>query len=202
MSKAALQADALAQVFTDARTFNAWRSDADVAAELADAGLTDIYELAKLGPTAGNTSPARFVFVLSEDGKKRLSPHLSRGNHDKTMAAPACVIVAYDLDFADRLPELFPHNPSAASWYKDPMVQRETALRNSSLQGAYLIMAARALGYDCGPMSGFDNDGVDAEFFAGTRIKSNFLINLGVGDPVSVKPRLPRLTFAEACIVA
>jgi nitroreductase len=192
-----LEPTAVDLLFRKARTYNAWAPEL-----IAEATLRDLYELVKLGPTSGNVSPARFVFVATPEGKKRLSPHLSRGNHDKTMAAPVCVIVAYDLDFADKLATLFPHNPTAASWYADPVVQQETALRNSSLQGAYLIMAARALGYDCGPMSGFKNAGVDAEFFAGTRIKSNFLINVGHGDPASLKPRLPRLSFEEACSLA
>ncbi len=197
MTDTALNDAAIDQLFREARTYNVWRPET-----LSVAEMRELYALAKLGPTSGNCSPARFVFVHSGEGKKRLSPHLSRGNHDKTMAAPVCVIVAYDLDFADRLAELFPHNPGAASWYADPVVQHDTALRNSSLQGAYLIMAARALGYDCGPMSGFNNDGVDAEFFAGTRVKSNFLINIGRGDSSSLGPRLPRLSFEDAASFA
>jgi nitroreductase len=196
MSKEPLASAALDQLFREARTYGGWRGE-----PITGAALKSLYELAKLGPTAGNTSPARFVFVTSPAGKQRLSPHLSAGNRDKTMAAPVTVIVGYDLDFAKKVPFLFPHKPEAANWYGDPVVAQETALRSSSLQGAYLIMAARALGYDCGPMSGFDNDGVDKEFFSGARIRSNFLINIGKGDPLSLRPRLPRLSFEEVCSV-
>lgn len=186
-----------AQLFTEARTYNGWRDE-----PLGEQIVRDLYDLVKLGPTASNTSPARFVFVASPEGKARLAPHLSSANRAKTMAAPVCVIVAYDLDFAEKIPFLFPHNPGAKAWYAAPAMQLETALRNSSLQGAYLIMAARALGYDCGPMSGFNNAGLDEEFFAGTRVRSNFLCSIGRGDPESVRDRLPRLAFDEACSIA
>jgi len=191
-----LDPEPIDQLFLKARTYNGWRDPATT-----QIALEELYALARLGPTAGNCSPARFVFVTSPEGKQRLSSHVSRGNREKTMAAPVCAIVAYDLDFANTIPFLFPHNPGAASWYADPDVRKETALRNSSLQGAYLIMAARTLGYDCGPMSGFDNAGVDREFFADTSVRSNFLINIGHGDPATIKDRLPRLPFSEACRV-
>ncbi|MEZ5937949.1 MAG: malonic semialdehyde reductase [Hyphomonadaceae bacterium] len=187
----------LDQLFREARTFSHW-SDGG----LSEADMKALFELTKMGPTAGNCSPARFVFVASQAGKERLAPHLSRGNLDQTMTAPVCVIVGYDLDFAERLPFLFPYVKDAASWYKDPEVQKETAFRSSSLQGAYLIMAARAMGFDCGPMSGFDNAGVDNAFFAGTRIRSNFLCNIGRGDMTKVRPRLPRLSFEDVCTIA
>jgi 3-hydroxypropanoate dehydrogenase len=182
----------LDQLFREARTHNAWQ-DKDVL----DSLLHEIVDLAKLGPTSANSSPARFVFVKSPEAKERLKPHLSDGNRDKTMKAPVCAIVAYDLDFYEHLPKLFPHT-DARSWFagkKDKIA--ETAFRNGSLQGAYLIMAARALGLDCGPMSGFDNAGVDLEFFAGTNIKSNFLCNLAYGDASVLFPRSPRFDFDE-----
>jgi len=180
----------LVQLFHDARTHNAWQ-DKDVPDEL----LHEIVNLVKLGPTSANCEPARFVFVKSRDAKERLKPHLSEGNRDKTMKAPVCAIIGYDLDFYEHLPKLFPHT-DARSWFAGkPKKIEETAFRNGSLEGAYLIMAARALGLDCGPMSGFDNDGVDREFFAGANIKSNFLCNLGYGDPSGLRPRAPRLNF-------
>jgi 3-hydroxypropanoate dehydrogenase len=156
----------------------------------------------KWGPTSANGSPARFVFLRSAEAKLRLRPHLSSGNADKTMKAPVVVIVAYDLGFHRRLDKLFPHEIGARGWFegKDEHI-RVTAFRNGTLQGGYFIIAARALGYDCGPMSGFDNAGVDAEFFSGTSIESNFLINLGHGDRDKLFPRNPRLDFSEACTV-
>lgn len=184
-------------LFADARTHNAWRPE-----PLADGEIRKLYDALKWGPTSANCSPGRFVFVRSEEGKARLGAHLSRANRAKTLAAPACVIVAHDLDFAQKMPRLFPHDPSAPAWFADPAVAEETAFRNSSLQGAYLIMAARALGFDCGPMSGFDRAGVDAEFFAGTRWRSNFLVNIGRGRPEALYPRNPRLDFEEACVLA
>jgi 3-hydroxypropanoate dehydrogenase len=190
----ALAEPSLDQLFLGARTHNAWTAD-PIAPEL----LRRLYDVLKWAPTSGNCSPGRFVFVQSADAKARLSPHLSRGNRAKTMAAPVCVIVAYDLAFAEQLPFLFPNDPTAAHWFADPEVTRVTALRNSSLQGAYLILAARALGLDCGPMSGFDNAGLDETFFAGTSWRSNFLVNLGHGGPEGVFPRNPRLDFDLAC---
>jgi len=185
---------ALDQLFRDARTHNAF------AGPVADADLREIYDLMKWGPTSANSSPARFVFVRTAEGKERLRPALSAGNLAKTMAAPVLVIVAYDLEFYEQLPKLFPHT-DARSWFagKEASHIRDNALRNGTLQGAYFIVAARALGFDCGPMSGFDNALVDAAFFRDGKWKSNFLINLGHGDPAKVRPRNPRLTFDEAC---
>jgi 3-hydroxypropanoate dehydrogenase len=182
----------LDQIFREARTHNAWR-DQDVP----DALLQAIVDLLKLGPTSANCSPARFLFVKSREAKERLKPHLSEGNRDKTMKAPVCTIIGYDLDFYVHLPKLFPHT-DAKSWFEGKKEKiAETAFRNGTLQGAYLIMAARALGLDCGPMSGFDNQGVDREFFAGTQVKSNFLCNLGYGDASVLFPRSPRFSFDE-----
>jgi 3-hydroxypropanoate dehydrogenase len=159
--------------------------------------LHELVNLLKLGPTSANSSPARFLFVKSRAAKERLKPFLSDGNRDKTMRAPVCAIVGYDLDFHEHLPKLFPHT-NAKSWFegKEQKIY-DTAFRNGTLQGAYLIIAARALGLDCGPMSGFDNAGVDREFFAGTSIKSNFLCNLGYGDLGALLPRSPRFGFDE-----
>lgn len=183
---------ALAQLFHNARSHNAWR-DKDVP----DSLLHELVDLVKLGPTSANCSPARFVFVKSHKAKERLKPYLSEGNRDKTMKAPVCTIIGYDLEFYEHLPKLFPHT-NAKSWFDGkPQKIEQTAFRNSTLQGAYLIMAARALGLDCGPMSGFDTAGVDQEFFAGTHIKSNFLCNLGYGDETALMPRSPRFDFDE-----
>ena len=187
-----LDAGALDLIFREARSHNDWRDD-----PVDDATLRALFELVKMGPTSANSSPARFVFLRSAAAKERLRPHLIPGNIDKTMRAPVTVIVAYDLAFHDHLPKLFPHE-DARSWFvgNDELI-RATAFRNGTLQGAYLIVAARALGLDCGPMSGFGNDGVDAEFFAGTRTKSNFLVNLGRGDPSALFARSPRFAFDE-----
>jgi 3-hydroxypropanoate dehydrogenase len=182
----------LEQIFHDARTHNAWLERA-----VPDATLHELVNLLKLGPTSANSSPARFLFVKSPEAKERLKPFLSEGNRDKTMRAPVCAIVAYDLDFYEHLPKLFPHT-NARSWFEGKEQKIfDTAFRNGTLQGAYLIIAARALGLDCGPMSGFDNAGVDREFFAGTSIKSNFLCNLGYGDLSVLLPRSPRFGFDE-----
>jgi 3-hydroxypropanoate dehydrogenase len=187
-----LPTSVLDQLFLEARTHNAWR-DRDVP----DALLHEIVDLAKMGPTSANCSPARFVFVKSRQAKERLKPHLSEGNRDKTMKAPVCAIIGYDLDFYQHLPKLFPHT-DAKSWFEgNEQKIQETAFRNGTLQGAYLIMAARAVGLDCGPMSGFDNRAVDREFFAGTNIKSNFLCSLGHGDASVLFPRSPRFAFDE-----
>jgi len=159
--------------------------------------LHELVDLLKLGPTSANCSPARFLFVKSREAKEKLKPHLSEGNRDKTMKAPVCTIAGYDLDFYEYLPKLFPHT-DAKSWFEGkPKKIEETAFRNGTLQGPYLILAARALGLDTGPMSGFDNAGVDRDFFAGTNIKSNFLCNLGYGDGEKLFPRLPRFDFDE-----
>lgn len=189
-----LDAAALDQLFVQARTYNSFGGEID------DATLHRLYDLLKYGPNAANSTPARFVFVRSPEAKARLEPALDAGNHDKTMAAPVTVIVAYDLDFHHKLPLLFPHT-DARAWFEGPAMEKRfvPALRNGSLQGAYLMLAARSLGLDCGPMSGFDNAKVDAAFFAGTQWKSNFLVNLGKGDPASIFPRSPRLSFDEAC---
>jgi 3-hydroxypropanoate dehydrogenase len=185
---------ALDQLFRSARTYNAFSGDID------DATLQRLYDLLKWGPTAANAGPARFVFVKSPEAKARLAPALDPGNRDKTLAAPVTVIVGYDMAFYEKLPVLFPHT-DARSWFagKPESVLETVAMRNGSLQGAYLILAARALGLDCGPMSGFNNALLDEAFFAGTSIRSNFLVNLGKGDPASIFPRSPRLGFDEAC---
>jgi len=187
-----LPAACLDQLFREARTHNAWRNQ-----DIPDALLHELIDLVKLGPTSANCSPARFVFVKSREAKEKLKPLLSEGNRDKTMKAPVCTIIGYDLDFYQHLPKLFPHT-NAKSWFEGNEKKiAETAFRNGTLQGAYLIMAARALGLDCGPMSGFDNAGVDRDFFAGTNIKSNFLCSLGHGDASVLLPRSPRFSFDE-----
>jgi 3-hydroxypropanoate dehydrogenase len=192
-----LDAPALDQLFRQARTYNAF------SGEVGDATIRRLYDLVKLGPTQANSGPGRFVFVKSAEGKALLGPTLDAGNHDKTMAAPCTVIVAYDMAFYEKLPVLFPHTDARAWFVDNPESELyRAALRNSSLQGAYLMLAARALGLDCGPMSGFDRDKLDAAFFAGTTIRSNFLVNLGHGDPASIFPRSPRLPFDEACRIA
>jgi len=188
----------LDQLFLSARTYNAW-----LPKEVTDEQIHRLYELAKFGPTAANSSPMRIVFVKSADAKQRLKPYLAESNAEKTMLAPVTAIVATDFAFYEHLPKLFPH-ADARSWFvgNEQLVQA-SGIRNGSLQGAYLLMAARALGLDCGPMSGFDQAGVDAEFFAGTQIKSNFLINIGYGDPdKNLFDRLPRLSFDEAAQIA
>lgn len=188
---------ALDRIFRTARTHNAW-----LDREVPDAVLRALWELMKYGPTSANCMPARLLFVKSPEAKARLAPALSEGNRDKTMAAPVTVIVGYDLEFYERLPELFPHEPDAPNWFKgDPDKIRTNAFRNGTLQGAYMIVAARALGLDCGPMSGFSNAKVDAEFFPDGRIKSNFLCNLGYGDPAALPERNPRLGFDDACSI-
>ena len=195
---AMLDPTALDLVFRTARTYRAWDGR-----PVDDATLRELHELMKWGPTTGNSCPARFVFVKSAEAKARLRPALDAGNVVQTMAAPVTAIVAYDLAFYEMMPKLAPHT-NARSWFADEPLEslRTTALRNGSLQGAYLIIAARALGLDCGPMSGFDNAKVDAEFFAGTTVRSNFLCNLGYGDPSKLHPRAPRLTFDEACRIS
>ena len=183
---------ALDQLFRTARTYNAF------SGQVSDATLRDLYELLKLGPTQANTTPARFVFVKSAQAKAKLGPALDKGNYNKTMAAPVTVIVARDLDFHEKMPYLFPH-VDAKAWFDGPRANRETpALRNTALQSAYLILAARALGLDAGSMIGFDAAKVDEAFFAGTQLKSDILVNLGQGDPASIFPRSPRLPFDEA----
>jgi 3-hydroxypropanoate dehydrogenase len=189
---------ALDQLFRTARTYNAF-----LPKPVEDATLHHLYELAKFGPTSANSSPMRVVFVKSPEAKAKLSPFLSEGNRAKTMAAPVTAIIGTDHAFYEKLPQLFPH-ADARSWFvgNQPLIDT-TAFRNATLQGAYVIMAARAVGLDCGPMSGFDNAGLDGAFFAGSTVKSNFLINLGYGDASrDLFARSPRLSFDEACAIA
>ncbi|TDF59575.1 malonic semialdehyde reductase [Cupriavidus sp. L7L] len=195
-------------LFREARTHNAWLSQ-----PVSDETLRQLYDLMKWGPTSANCSPARILFLRTPEAKQRLVPALAPGNVEKTMAAPVTAIIAYDVKFYELLPKLFPH-ADARSWFADtPELALTTARRNSSLQGAYFIIAARSLGLDCGPMSGFDNAKVDHEFFPAdpkenafqleyfpdSHVKSNFLCNLGYGDPAKLFPRGPRLEFDEAC---
>ena len=187
-----LDSAALGQLFFEARTHNAW-----AARDVPDSLLHELIDTMKMAPTSANCSPARVVFVKSAQAKARLKPFLQEGNVEKTMAAPACAIIGYDLEFYEHLPRLFPHANARAWFAGKPDLIAATAFRNGSLQGAYLILAARALGLDCGPMSGFDNAGVDTAFFAGTETKSNFLCNLGYGDPAGLHPRSPRFAFDE-----
>jgi 3-hydroxypropanoate dehydrogenase len=186
---------ALDTLFRTARTHNGF-TDKPVPDEL----LRRVWDLARMGPTSANCSPARILFLKSSAAKERLRPALSQGNLEKTMAAPVTAVLGYDLEFYEHLPRLFPHDSTARSWFagKEPLIQA-TAFRNGTLQGAYLMLAARALGLDCGPMSGFDNAKVDAEFFAGTSVRSNFLCNIGYGDPSKLYERSPRYEFDEAC---
>lgn len=192
-----IDAKALDVMFRAARTQNGF-----VDRPLSDEQLRQVYDLAKWGPTTQNSQPMRIVFVRSRGAKQKLAPALSQGNLEKTMMAPATAIIAYDSLFYEHLPRVFPNNSAAKKNYegdeKKALVER-TALRNSSLQGAYFILAARALGLDCGPMSGFDNGKVDVAFFPDGRFKSNFLLNLGYGDPTKVFARNPRFEFDEAC---
>jgi 3-hydroxypropanoate dehydrogenase len=205
----AVDEQALNALFRDARTHTKWQPR-----PVTDDTLRNLYDVLKWAPTSANASPARFAFLRSREAKERLRPALAPLNIEKTMAAPVTVIIAYDLKFYEQLPMLFPHSPGMAKLFADnPEMVETTAKRNSSLQGAYLIMAARALGLDCGPMSGFDQAKVDEEFFAAGKpcfgcdqefvpeghVKSNFLCNLGYGDPTTLHPRLPRLPFSEAC---
>ena len=184
-------------LFRQARTHSAWLDK-----PVDDALLRRAYDLAKFGPTSANMCPLRIVFVKSKESKEKLKPALDPGNVDKTMIAPVTAIIGMDVHFFEFLPKLYPH-ADAKAWFKDlpPNVLEYIALRNSSLQGAYFILAARACGLDCGPMSGFNNAKVDAAFFAGTTVKSNFLCNLGYGDSSKLHPRNPRLDFDEACQV-
>jgi 3-hydroxypropanoate dehydrogenase len=200
---------ALDALFRDARSYTKWQ-----ARPVTDEMVRELYDLLKWAPTSANAAPARFAFLRSKEAKERLRPALAPLNVEKTMTAPLTVIVAYDLKFYEYLPKLFPQNPGMAKLFENsPETVEVTAKRNSSLQGAYLIMAARALGLDCGPMSGFDHAKVDEEFFAAGKpcfgcdqeffseghVKTNFLCNLGYGDPSTLPPRLPRLAFTEAC---
>jgi 3-hydroxypropanoate dehydrogenase len=188
-------AEALDILFRNARTHNVW-----LDTPISDDLLRQLYDLMKWGPTSANSCPARILFLRTREAKERLRPALSANNVDKTMKAPVTAILAYDLKFYEYTPRLFPHSPGARDWFSNsPQLAEVTAFRNGTLQGGYFILAARALGLDCGPMSGFDNAKVDAEFFAGTSVKSNFLCNLGYGDASKLFPRNPRLEFDEAC---
>ena len=194
---ARLNDDSLDILFRQARTHRDW-SDKPVPDDI----LRAAWELAKMGPTSANCSPARLVFVVSDAAKEKLKPCLMDGNVAKTMSAPATVIIGQDMEFYEKLPQLFPHT-DARSWFvgNDDLI-KETAFRNSTLQGAYLIMAARSLGLDCGPMSGFDAEKVDAAFFAGTTVTANFLCNIGHGTTEDLFPRSPRFDFDDACQIA
>jgi 3-hydroxypropanoate dehydrogenase len=186
--------EAIDQIFRNARTYSSWLPKS-VPAEL----LREAYDLAKLGPTSANCSPARFVFLTTAEAKARLVPALAPGNVEKTQAAPVNLIIAWDTEFYEHIPRLFPHRDMRPLFAGKPAVIEETRLRNGSLQGAYLILAARSLGLDCGPMSGFDAAKVNAEFFPDGKWKANFLCNLGYGDASKLLPRNPRLSFEEAC---
>lgn len=181
-------------LFRNARTQNGW-----LPKPVTDAQIRAIYEILKMGPTSANSQPARFIFIRTKEGKEKLRPALSEGNTAKTMEAPVTVLVAYDTQFYEHLPRTFPHNPEAITWFKGTPAAMPTAVRNGTLQGAYLIIAARALGLDIGAMSGFNNALVDETFFPDGRFKSNFLCNIGYGDPTKVFARSPRLDFEDAC---
>ena len=189
--------EAIARLFLDARSHNAWL-DKDVPEAL----LHRLVDIMKMGPTSANCSPARIVFVRSREAKEQLRPLLSEGNVEKTMTAPVCAIIGHDIEFYEHLPRLFPHT-DARSWFTGQHQKiADTAFRNGTLQGAYLMLAARALGLDCGPMSGFDHAGVDRAFFSGTTVRSNFLCNLGYGDPKGLFARSPRFSFDEIARIA
>jgi 3-hydroxypropanoate dehydrogenase len=189
---------AMDALFREARSQNKWQDK-----PVPDTKLQELYDLLKWGPTSANCSPARFVFIRTKEGKEKLRPALSSGNTDKTMSAPVTVIVAYDPKFFEHLPKLFPHNQDAKNWFtSSEQFAFTTAFRNGSLQGAYLMIAARSVGLDVGAMSGFDNAKVDEAFFAESGFKSNFLCNLGYGDPAGVFNRLPRFGFDEVCELA
>ena len=188
---------ALDSILRSARTHNGW-----LPKPVTDDQLRAIYDLMKWGPTSANCQPARIVFVRTKEGKEKLRPALSAGNTEKTMAAPVTAIVAYDPEFYEHLPRMFPHDQTAITWFKGKPSAEPTAFRNGSLQGAYLIIAARALGLDCGAMSGFDNAKVDQAFFPDGKVKSNFLCNIGYGDPAKLFARSPRFTFEESCTLA
>lgn len=188
---------ALDLIFRNARTHSHWLDK-----PISDDHLRRAYDLARMGPTSGNCQPMRVVFVRSREAKAKLEPALSSGNRAKTMAAPVTAIFAMDMEFYEHLPRMF-HDPKARSWFAGkPKAIATNAMRNATLQAAYFIIAARAVGLDCGPMSGFDNDKVDAAFFNGTTYKSNFLCNLAHGDPAALRPRNPRFSFDEACVIA
>jgi 3-hydroxypropanoate dehydrogenase len=193
-----IDAAGLDLLFKEARTHNKWHDT-----PVSDETLREVYDILKYGPTSANSSPARFVFIRTKEGKEKLAPALSSGNLEKTMSAPVTAIVAYDPKFFEKLPTLFPHNQDAKSWFtSSDSLAATTAFRNGTLQGAYLMLAARSLGLAIGGMSGFDNAKVDAAFFASNGWRSNFLVNIGHGDPAGLFDRSPRLPFEEACIFA
>jgi len=192
-----LESHVIETLFTQARTQNKWTSE-----PVTDGELHELFDILKMGPTSANCSPARFVFIRTQEGKEKLKPALSAGNLDKTMSAPVTVIVAHDPKFYDHLPKLFPHADAKAWFAHNEALASETAFRNGTMQAAYLIIAARALGIDSGAMSGFDKTKVDEAFFAESGFKSNLLINLGHGDAEGLFPRSPRFTFDEACTLA
>jgi len=190
-----LTADSLDILFRKARTHRAW-----LPKPVSDDLLRELYDLMKWGPTSANCCPGRILFLRTPEAKQRLKPTLSPGNVDQTMKAPVTAVIAYDLKFYDQLPRLSPHNPAMRDMFANsPELAVATAFRNGSLQGGYFILAARSVGLDCGPMSGFDNAKLDAEFFPAGNVKSNFLCNLGYGDPSKLHPRAPRLDFDETC---
>jgi 3-hydroxypropanoate dehydrogenase len=186
--------DALDQIFRKARTHRGWRPE-----PVPEALLKEVYDLTCLGPTSANCSPARFVFVISQEAKARLLPTLDPGNVEKTRTAPATVIIAYDTEFYEKFPELMPGIDFRSRFVGKPALIEETAFRNGTLEGGYLMLAARAMGLDCGPMSGFIPEKLNAEFFPDGKWKANFLCNLGCGDGSKMPPRAPRLDFDEAC---
>ena len=183
-------------VFRQARTHNAWQEK-----DVSDVLLQAVFDLAKMAPTSANCSPMRVLFLRSQEAKEKLRPALMEGNVEKTMAAPVTAIIAYDLEFHEQLPKLFPHTDARAWFVGNDALIEETAIRNGTLQGGYLMLAARSLGLDCGPMSGFDRDLVDRTFFSGGEVKSNFLCNLGYGDDAALFPRSPRFDFDDVCEV-
>ena len=192
-----IDANGLDLLFREARSHNKWRDE-----PVSDETLHALYDLLKFGPTSANCSPARFLFLRTKEAKERLAPALSSGNLAKTMSAPVTAIVAYDPKFYEKLPKLFPHNPDAVSWFtSNDSLAATTAFRNGTLQGAYLMLAARSLGLDTGGMSGFDNAKVDQEFLSDKGWRSNFLVNIGHGDPEGLFNRSPRLDFDEACVL-
>lgn len=181
-------------LFREARTFSHWQQKM-----ISDAQLVQLYDLLKWGPTSANSSPARFMFIRSAEARERLLQCMAPGNVDKTRSAPVSVIIGMDMAFYEKLPQLYPH-ADARSWFAGkPDLIEATAMRNASLQGGYLILAARILGLDCGPMSGFDGDKLNEAFFAGTTVRANFVCNIGYGDRATLHPRSPRLDFEEAC---
>ena len=195
MSGTPLGADALDLLFRSARSYNSWD-----ATPVTESDLRQLYDLVKMGPTSANTSPARFIFCSSPEARARLSACATANNKPKILAAPVTAIIGFDMDFAEKLPELFPQM-DVRPWFADPDVARETAFRNSALQGAYFILAARALGWDTGPMSGFDKAAVNAAFWAGTRVETNFICTMGKGTSEMLWPRLPRLAFEDATTI-